>query len=291
MASSISQLWNQTVPFYGYQISLGQAFTTGLTLAAITYYAIKKMTFPFTSKQSMTNTKFWEKIENTSTLAKEDAPVTIGRTTFPSPAHARKQMFLSCNFTADFVKKFLVKSNFKGTVLDLGGGTGANALPLVAKGCKVTLIEKDHDVISTYISNEDQLFAQRYINLQNLQRAQTIEADITTSQYPQNMDAVICFDTLPYIPPSQLRATMNKIFQTLRPGGKFIGTIFFKPDQKTDPLINAMSQLGAHFYPDKAFARQIITRSGFQILQEQVLEEEDCFNANCLEFIAEKPLT
>jgi hypothetical protein len=51
-----------------------------------------------------------------------------------------------------------------------------------------------------------------------------------------------------------------------------------------------MNKLGAHFYPGKDFARQIITRSGFEIMKDIERQDAGFFSSrHCLEFLAVKP--
>lgn len=50
-----------------------------------------------------------------------------------------------------------------------------------------------------------------------------------------------------------------------------------------------MGKLGAYFYPDKEFAREIITRSGFKIMKETERQEGGSFShSHCLEFLTVK---
>lgn len=227
---------------------------------------------------------FWNKVGNVPTIVNEDDPVVLGNTTFSNLAEVRQDMAMACSKTSDYVKKYLIQSDFKGAVLDLGCGIGANAIPLIAKGCQLTVIDREAKVIKEYKRNEKRLFSAYHVR--PLHRAKSVVGDITTEPYPANIDAVICVDTLPYLLPSQLRTTMHKIFQALQPGGKFVGTIFFKTSRENSPHIDAMGKLGAHFYMDKDFAREIITRSGFQIKKER---EHQYDGFSCLEFLAEKP--
>ena len=84
---------------------------------------------------------------------------------------------------------------------------------------------------------------------------------------------------------------MDKIFQALRPGGQFIGTIFFTPNKANNPLVEAMKKIDAHFYPNKSFAREIITQSGFLIKNETERRDGGLFSqSHCLEFLAVKPI-
>lgn len=288
---AIAPILSQDVPVFGYRINIGQALTTVLALSAVTIYLVRKICFRAEQNKSLSSDKtFWNTVEKFPTVTNESDPVVIGNTTFSNLAAAQKEMVVSCTKISDYVKKYLVQSRFKGTVLDLGCGIGANALPLVAKGCHVTIIDRQEDAIMAYNGKEMYLFLRNMFSCDGLQQAQSIVGDITEHAYPENIDAVICVDTLPYIRPSKVKRTMDKIFQALRPGGQFVGTIFFKPKKANGPFVEVMGKLGAHFYPDKDFAREIITRSGFQITKETERRDRGFFShSHCLEFLAVKP--
>lgn len=288
---SIAPVLSQDIPVFGYRINIGQALTSVLALGVVTVYLVKKACFRSEKNKSLLSEKaFWDIVEKFPTVKNESDAIVIGNTTFSNLSTAQKEMAMSCTKTSDYVKTYLIQSSFKGTVLDLGCGIGANAIPLVAKGCQVTIIDRE-DVIMAYNGNEMGLFLRNMSNWNDLQQARSIVGDITEEAYPENIDAVICVDTLPYIRPSRLKATMDKIFQALRPGGQFIGTIFFKPKKANGPFVEAMNKLGAHFYPDKDFAREIITRSGFQVTKETERRDGGFFShSHCLEFLAVKPL-
>ena len=287
-------IFNREVPVWGYSINLGQAFISVLAIGAATVYTIKKIWQKSSAEREATNLSehdFWAKVEATPTHSVENEPFSIGNTMFSNLTEAQKQMALSCKRTSEYVQKYLVDSDFKGTVLDLGSGIGANALPLVAKGCKVSIFERQEDVMSEYNLREMGLFfASSLSGGRALIQAKSTVGDITTMPYPENVHAVICVDTLPYLPPEQLKGTLQKIFQALRPGGQFIGTLFMKLDEKDNIFTDAMGKLGAHFYVGKSLAREIITRSGFQIKAEKERKDDAGFSeAHCFEFLAEKP--
>ena len=109
---------------------------------------------------------------------------------------------------------------------------------------------------------------------------------------PSNiLDHVICPDTLPYIPPAEMQKTMQKIFQALRPGGIFFGTLFFQPSPVDNDHIKRLRSLGAHFYPNKEWALEIISRSGFEIQKSSKRRDGGLFStSHAVEFTAKKPL-
>ncbi|MEM7174641.1 MAG: class I SAM-dependent methyltransferase [Chlamydiota bacterium] len=239
---------------------------------------------------TLSDQHFWETIEKTPSpfKGKEDRPINLGVKTFQNLSYLQQEMVLSCTKISGYVKKYLISSSFKGTVLDLGCGIGPNAIPLVVKGCAVIVIDKQQFAINKYKIREiNSLLTYE----QGFNRATTIVGDITEIAYPTSVDAVICVDVLPYLYPGQLRTTMQKIFQSLCPGGKFIGTLFFKPTETNTLITIGMQKMGAHFYLGKALAYAIITRSGFQIKQaREQIEGQGQYQLHALEFIAEKPM-
>lgn len=180
--------------------------------------------------------------------------------------------------TSEYVKECFVQSRFQGRVLDLGGGSGANTLPLIEKGCKVTIIDKDPDAIFEFCLNEFSLFGGLELHYH------AMVGDITEKAYPKNMDAIICVDMLPYIPPSKLQVTLDKIYGALHPGGQFVGTLFLLPHKSN--VIDGVCIKGAHFCENKELARKIITQSGFKIVKDREYDKDKSFSF--LEFLAVK---
>lgn len=289
---SITPVLSQDILIFDYKMNVGHALTTVLALGGVTVYLVKKTCFlSGQNKPILSEEAFWDTVKDFPTMINEKEPIMIGRTAFSNLSVAQREIALSCTKISDYVKTFLVQSSFEGSVLDLGCGVGANAIPLIAKGCQVTAIDKEKSVITAYNANKMSLFIEKNLSpVNHLQEARSIVGDITEESYPENIDAVICVDTLPFIRPSKLKATMDKIFQALRPGGQFVGTLFFQPKNAKDPLVEEMGKLGAYFYPDKNFAREIITRSGFQIMKETERRYGGFFShSHCLEFLAVKP--
>lgn len=242
--------------------------------------------------EALSEERFWSKVEEASTKLNEEAPVVIqGKTLFPSLKEARREMALNCSKHSAYVATYFMEAQDKRTVLDLGCGLGVNSLPLLQKGWEVTAIDKLPEAINLYNLKFLCLFAS---NKPPLTKPTVVMDDIVTCAYPENVDAVICVDVLHYIPPMHLKNTLKKIFQAVRPGGQFIGTLFFLPSELRDRsqvsgvLVEFLTKLGAHFYPGKEFTREIITRSGFKIVADR--ERDDGGQTPpCLEFLAEKP--
>ncbi len=288
--STITNYLSQEISMFGYSFTLGEALVTATAtatatttaLAVVTTCVFKKTCKPLPDWSLLSKEEFWQIVKTVQTTAgKEEEPVVIqGKELFPTLKEGKLEMSLSCNGLSEHVKSYLTE---KGTVLDLGCGIGANSIPLYQKGWKVTAIDQEAESIKRY--DERALRALFTFSRETCETSpHAITGDITTYEYPENVNAVICVDVLPYLPPADLKKTLEKIFKALCPGGKFVGTLFFQPRSEKMPVSVLLGKLGAHFYPDKNFASKIITLSGFQIKEQRVREDQIC-----LEFLAVKP--
>lgn len=239
-------------------------------------YSARYKTIPLSEEQ------FWNRIETVSVLTNHNEPIVMGDQTFANLREMHTNVFLQCGKPSKFVKQYLIRSTFQGRVLDLGSGIGSNAIPLLKKGCSVTVIEMNEQVMEKYKQLLRDQTRSRKIE------EQSILGDITDVAYPENMDAVMCVDVLSYLPPDKLKATLLKIFRSLRPRGQFIGTIFFKREGEQNFFTQRLETIGIKLFP-KALVLEIFTRCGFRIKKsmERIYPERP--RSYSLEFLAEKP--
>ena len=81
---------------------------------------------------------------------------------------------------------------------------------------------------------------------------------------------------------------MEKIHNSLRPGGQFIGTLFFL-DKNSDPRhTELMQKIGAHFYPESDFGKKLLEHSKFKVIDYETLQYSKDQPATCVQFLAEK---
>lgn len=323
---------NFETSLFGYRINVGSAVATTATLAIVTAFALKKLYKSYTPEneqprneatakrkvevldppkdesileskehkkttpllpaksQEISEERFWSKVEETSIKLSGEGPVVLeGQEIFPSLAVAKRECALSCTKGSEYVNTYFIQSAQIRTALDLGCGMGTNSIPLLQRGWTITAIDKLPEAISLYNLH---VLTTLGTNMPVRTNPKTLVEDIVTYPYPENVDAVICVDVLPYVPSIHLKNTLRKIYKALKPGGQFIGTLFIRPTgplpRKDQLVIELLSKLGAHYYPGKEFAHEIIARSGFIIKAERERNDGPS-KALCVEFLAEKP--
>lgn len=207
---------------------------------------------------------FWERVERTESLYQPNDPVIIqGELLSLKAEDLRKQMFLSCNRVEKYVAEFFQKPPTK--VLELGSGVGTNSRPMTLKGAHVTAIDSSRELLEGYST----LSQQEGCPAENIRLR---KGDITTmASYGEDFGLVVAVDVLPYIPPKDLRSTMQKIYDCLFDKGTFVGTLFTTQTEPTVRLL--MGKLGAHFYEGGSeFAINLLENSGFSV---EKLEETE----------------
>ncbi len=218
---------------------------------------------------------FWDEIETTpTTYSPKDKVVLQGEIIAENAEEHQMEMFSSCNQQSEYIYELF--DSLPSRILDLGAGIGANTLPMAIAGAHVTAIEKSRELLLT-LANESVKIGCPKENLR-LRRG-----DITTMEsYDGPFDLVMAIDIFPYLPPSALRATMEKIHTCLVDRGILVGTIF-----TTDlhPLARElMGQLGGHFYEhSNDLVPQLLEHSGFNMLEQTELKSTGGF-----QFKAEK---
>lgn len=263
----------QEISIFGYRFHLGQALVLTAALSVVTACALKRLWRSTPRKLRSAEENFWLKVKEVPTFVQKEGPIMLGhRQIFSSFEEGRLQMSLHSTKVSEHVAT-VIQSRSIGTVLDLGCGVGANSIPFYQKGWDVVGIDIEPKVI--------QIYSRKVIQGKNA--LTLISGDITDCRYPENVEVVVALDVLSYIPPTHLKTTINKIFLALRPGGKFIGSLFFRNDSEKNDTIELMGKMGGHLYPGIEFLRNIVTRSGFQI------EREKLRNPNCFDFLATKP--
>lgn len=208
---------------------------------------------------------FWDEVAKTKVTYSPESPIIIqGKKIAETAKEMQKEMFSSCTKSDPLAESFFSKPPMK--VLDLGAGIGVNTLPMAKAGAHVTAIDQSKEFLTT-LSKISELVGCPAKNLR-LRRG-----DITTMKsYDGPFNLVVAIDILPYVPPTTLRSTMEKIQQCLEERGILIGTIFTTDDRPV--MRELMGKLGGHFYEKGSdFVTQLLEYSGFTLEKIEAREE------------------
>lgn len=201
----------------------------------------------------------WDQVAKIRSVAEVEGSVTWKGKAYPSLMDAQRSVFEKSTAESELLKNFIFPSEKRGTVLDLGCGVGANSVFFAEKGWKVFALDRDEVLLN--------LCRKSVLEVPNLQQPpEMILGDITRCEFPDQVDIVVCTDVLPYISPQKMEATMKKIHQAIRPQGFFIGSLLFLEKlDRNQRWIDLTRGLGAHFYPTKEMALDVVSHSGFKI--------------------------
>lgn len=208
---------------------------------------------------------FWGEVAKTTvTYSPESAVIVQGKRIAENAKSMQMKMFSACTETDRFARRLFSSPPMK--ILDLGAGIGVNTLPMAKSGAHVTAIDQSRELLTAFSKNSVTIGCPS----ENLRLRR---GDITTMEsYDGPFNLVVAIDILPYVPPTTLRSTMEKIQQCLEDRGILIGTIF----TTDDPLVvrEFMGQLGAHFYENGSkFVTQLLEYSGFTAVELEARPE------------------
>lgn len=208
---------------------------------------------------------FWNEVAKTPATYSPERPVIVqGKKMAENAKSMQMKMFSACTQIDPIAQKLFSKPPMK--VLDLGAGVGVNTLPMAKSGAHVTAIDRSRELLTAFSKNSVAVGCRK----ENLRLRC---GDITTMKsYDGPFNLVVAIDILPYVPPTTLRSTMEKIQQCLADGGILIGTIFTTDDP---PVVREfMKQLGAHFYENgREFVTQLLEHSGFTAIELEARPE------------------
>ena len=227
----------------------------------------------------------WESIESTHSLLEEGKPIIVdGKKIFNDPLEGINFLASACNKMSSLVVEFFDRAPEKGTVLDLGCGTGVNSIRFLQNGWNVLAADLSEGALRSYKNTVSKTHGEYIKNGQlNL-----ICGDITTVEIPpQSCDLIICVDVFPYIESSKLKALMIKIHRALVLDGILIGTLFFSPQCRSS-YHELKEKLGVHFYQGEYIAPALLEHSGFHV-DECSIRFDTGIEPECVEFMATKP--
>ena len=208
---------------------------------------------------------FWGEVAKTSTTYSPDSAIIVqGKRIAENAKSMQMEMFSACAEIDRFARRLFSSPPKK--ILDLGAGIGANTLPMAKSGAHVTAIDQSRELLTAFSKTSVTIGCPA----ENLRLRR---GDITTMEsYGGPFNLVVAIDILPYVPPTTLRSTMDKIQQCLEDRGILIGTIF---TTNVPPVIREfMGQIGAHFYENGSeFVTQLLEYSGFTAVELEARQE------------------
>lgn len=115
----------------------------------------------------------------------------------------------------DTIKNYY--NDFQGKAVELGAGCGLDTEFLAKNGWNITAISNSTTIILESIKKLEE----------NIQKNITIKnEDFRDLNLQDNLDLVIAFDSIPFVPSDEFDRLWQKIEKALKPGGRFVGTIF-----------------------------------------------------------------
>ena len=208
---------------------------------------------------------FWGEVEKTKALySPESAVIVQGKKIAENAKSMQMEMFSACNKTDHFARRLFSSPPMR--VLDLGAGSGINTLPMAKSGAHVTAIDQSRELLMA--------FSKKSVTVRcPSENLRLRRGDMATMEsYDGPFDLVVAIDILPYIPPTMLRSSMEKIQKCLEDRGILIGTIFTTDDLPV--MREFMGQLGACFYENGSeFVTQLLQYSGFTVVELEARPE------------------
>jgi SAM-dependent methyltransferase len=121
---------------------------------------------------------------------------------------------LISNFSASLEKEQLA--------IDIGSGTGPTTMYLLQRNWKVIATDFYQEPLNTLQSAAKKTNA-RWLSEGKLT---TWKGDIVDYPFPKDTALIVAADVLPYLHPKKLGSVLDKIYDSLQPGGQFLGSFF-----------------------------------------------------------------
>jgi SAM-dependent methyltransferase len=204
----------------------------------------------------------WKSISDTSArwLAIRARPVL--NPSFPPERHLLWDVFARASEIGTGNLPFVAEISAlpRGIALDLGCGNSGSASEVLERGWSVVAVDCSRAALECLHSRHREEVAKRQLRLE--------AADITEYvKVPHEpVDLVLGVDVFPYLNPGQFQETWLKIKDLVKPGGHFVGTIFY--ENPADLMgSNCSEDLGAWFLQDRRMVRPLLDAAGFDVVR------------------------
>lgn len=142
--------------------------------------------------------------------------------------------------------------------LDLGSGRGETSLFLLRNRWKVTAIDYSPKVMGSLLRN---ILEKGREHMENL--TQKVQ-DVVLLEPEEQYDLIIAYDLFCYLDPKKLKQVWETIYQSLTPGGYFIGTFFIKTSNPRKDLEREQCT-GQWFIKDLAMVNDLLLTTGYRV--------------------------
>jgi len=246
--------------------------------------------------------EFFNRISNIpSKYHPDDLLIVGGNPTLFLCREMQNQMFNSCNLNAPIVKQCIADhtvpnekqldikdpSTFQklsiDSVMDLGCGQGNNLFKFIYyKTPSVIGFDKKESLITKFKEQIKETYGHKNVKgfdtdaiSENIHMDDITDVNSKFLNYSGDpIDIVLCVDVLPYLDFKKIQRVLEKIYQVLKPNGKFYGTLFIQQKnpqllpgvtkEKNKTVIEMLGKLGAT-YLSEVDGRNLLEKSGFHV--------------------------
>lgn len=158
----------------------------------------------------------------------------------------------------DFVRSICPKPGERGVAIDLGCGNSLSSASLLERGWKVIFLDYSERSLAVQKKTLEDQVPYAIPNKQ----AEFVCTKAETYIFPKDIDVVIANNALSFFNPKELPSLIQKIYQALRPGGRFIGNFWHYEGEKGDMANKAM---GAWALKGVESADILLRSAGFEV--------------------------
>lgn len=168
----------------------------------------------------------------------------------------------------------------RGVAVDLGSGLSQTAVQLLNHDWRVHCVDYSPKILEILKRSIQESFP-REIAQQLITCCEKIE----DYRFPSQVDLITATSSLTYCNPSKINAVLQNIFQSLKPGGYFVGN-FFCSKYSNAQQKEGLRTMGAWLLKNETSVNELLSSVGFQVV---TLQHGGEANPGSAVFICKKP--